>query len=509
MEEESALLETCPEGINWGQLADSARESYGMSLLWESSSLSTQQLRHPETTQPVGKRYLLVDDETVPGILLEHPHLLAWADRMGLGGRRPMLARPSLFTRWYGQAVTGDNLQEGPVAGRMGSDDQFALMHYLVKLLKPEPSDWHLEPTRNGFRSRVRVHGRLGAPVTHSRFMGQWLLNSVRGLAGLDPAGPSAAQDAAFDLSLPDRRSVSARLSIIPTRGGEAMTVRLLYPLKENTPGLSNLGFSGEQLHELHREYTCQDGLWLAAGPTGSGKSTTLAGLLGASINKGEKILSAEDPVERILKGVQQVEVTPATGLTFAVILKAFLRQAPDTILIGEIRDEETAAIALQAALSGHRVLASIHARNQAGIRERFRDLGQDPALVALAVRKVIHQRLVALLCGNCRREEELPEQLLDCARACDPPLPMVHYHAGGCLHCQDGYRGRRGLFSVSGMDPDWDVRGVFCDQAIQLWRAKAVDLNSITPYLPKPFRVCFSFPKRKDFANYTPAETP
>ena len=276
------------------------------------------------------------------------------------------------------------------------------------------------------------------------------------------------------------------------------MVVRFLYPVDSAQLRLEALGLSESTSSAFSKRYSDGSGLWITVGPTGSGKSTTMRALLQISISRGDKVLSVEDPVEYTLDGAHHLSLGSPPGLTWAGAVRAFLRQAPDTILVGEIRDGETASIALQAARTGHRVLTSLHARDNPGVRRRFLDLGQDERSLDSVFECVLHQRLLPRLCPICRKLGPVPASIGECIHSLGLRIPDSVAEPSGCPDCHDGKKGRLPIFS-SGDFPSRLPVEVELRQAA--WRAfvdHQVSFADIVPYLPGKLRARLGFANRK-----------
>jgi len=296
-------------------------------------------------------------------------------------------------------------------------------------------SDLHVEPGPGRLRVRLRVDGVLEDVEEPPPRWRRAIVARLKLLAELDIAEKRLPQDGKARLRL-DGRCVDLRVSILPSVHGEAAAVRLLDPERVRH-GLGELGMAPDARRDLEALLALPDGIVLVTGPTGSGKSTTLYACLEQLRDPGRKIITVEDPVECELPGINQVSVRPAVGLTFAAALRAMLRQAPNVILVGEIRDRETAEMALTAALTGHLVLSTLHTNDAPGAIARLLDLGLERFLVASALRAVIAQRLVRRACPRC-------------ARGAGGPAGAVP----GCPDCGgSGYRGRIGIFEFLRMD--------------------------------------------------------
>ena len=323
----------------------------------------------------------------------------------------------------------------------------------LQEALERRATDVHLEPFEGRFAVRYRIDGVLieaRLPVEVRRLQAA-IVSRIKILANLDIAERRLPQDGRIKLRLAGRE-VDVRVSIIPMLHGEAVVMRLL-DRSAALVGLPGTGMGGRTLDIFQRALELPHGIVLVTGPTGSGKTTSLyAGL--SRINQPDlKIVTIEDPVEYHLDGINQIQVDTRTGLTFAKGLRAILRHDPDVVLIGEIRDRETAEIAVQASLTGHLVLSTLHTNDAPGAVSRLVDMGVEPFLVASTLELVVAQRLVRLLCRHCKRP-------LDGA-ARDEALALLPGHTGavfgpvGCRECAaTGYRGRSGIFETMPMSP-------------------------------------------------------
>ena len=292
-------------------------------------------------------------------------------------------------------------------AARASVRDRADVVHLVERLvddaLRAGASDVHVEAAEDAVRVRHRVDGVLRHVETLPRAVGLPLVSRLKILAELDIADRLRPQDGRARVRTPTG-TVELRLSTLPAARGENLVLRLQAP--EAAAGtLEGLGLSVLDAGRVERVLDAREGLVLVTGPTGSGKTTTLyAALARVQARGGVNVVTVEDPVERRLSGIVQVQVNERTGLTFATALRAILRQDPDVVLVGEIRDRETAAIAAQAALTGHLVLATLHTIDAASAVTRLADVGVEPSTVAAALRGVIAQRLVRRLCAQCRR---------------------------------------------------------------------------------------------------------
>jgi type IV pilus assembly protein PilB len=310
-------------------------------------------------------------------------------------------------------------------------------------------SDIHLEPTEDGCCVRLRVDGGLSTlpPPPPSLFIP--IISRIKVLAKMDIAEKRLPQDGAIALKSGDRR-MDLRVNSVPTVYGEKLVLRILD--KRAIPsGFDGLGLDTTQARDLSEVMKMPHGLMLITGPTGSGKSTTLYTCLNLLNAADKNICTVEDPVEYKFKGLNQVQVKSAIGFNFAMALRAFLRQDPDIIMVGEIRDQETAEICLRAALTGHFVLSSLHTNDALSALDRLIDLGVEPFLIASTLRLVEAQRLLRRLCSSCRQ----PYAVDDSLRSKFNLSAQQLFRAVGCDQCRHtGYRGRVGVFEVLRIGP-------------------------------------------------------
>ena len=326
-----------------------------------------------------------------------------------------------------------------------------AVNDLLEKAIELRATDIHVEPFRNGMVLRMRVDGLLQVAPAPPDVLPQALISRIKILAGLNIAERRLPQDGAAHLHIA-RSDVDIRVATMPTRDGESAVIRLL-PKDRGVLEIPKLGLSNTDQSKVLRLLALPHGIVVITGPTGSGKTTTLATMLTALNDTTRKILTIEDPVEYEIRGVNQSQVKPEIGLTFATALRAFVRQDPDVIMVGEVRDPETANIAIHAALTGHLVLTTLHTETAATAVPRLLDLGVENFLLQSTLRAVIAQRLVRVLCERCKIERQLTAKEI----ADDPRYPMFGLKVGDCVHepkgCErcngTGYRGRTGVFEV------------------------------------------------------------
>ena len=318
-------------------------------------------------------------------------------------------------------------------------------------------SDIHLEPFENELRIRYRIDGVLQevpVPAQIKRFQPA-IVSRVKILSHLNIAEKRLPQDGRIKIRLDDSE-VDIRVSVIPMLHGEAVVMRLL---RQNSTlrGMGELGLDERELKSFRRVLGLPHGIILVTGPTGSGKTSTLYTALNEINDAVRKIITIEDPIEYQLRGINQIQVSEKAGLTFARGLRSILRHDPDVILVGEIRDQETAQIAVQASLTGHLVFSTLHTNDAPGALTRLVDKGVEPYLVASSLEAVLAQRLVRLLCPHCKQEDTTPAAQSLKSQLGFPPDTLI-YKATGCRECrQTGYFGRRAIFEW--MNADNEIR--------------------------------------------------
>ncbi|HWR31562.1 MAG TPA: ATPase, T2SS/T4P/T4SS family [Negativicutes bacterium] len=318
--------------------------------------------------------------------------------------------------------------------------------------IKNGASDIHIEPLESGLRVRFRIDGVLREITSFPKHTQGAIISRIKIVSNMDIAEKRVPQDGRLQVQEAGR-AVDIRVSSLPTLYGEKIVLRILDP-KGTIQDLNSLGFSEANLNKYQKMYQHSYGMILITGPTGSGKTTTLHSTLTELNSPTKNIITVEDPVEYRLPGINQVQVNPKAGLTFAKGLRSILRQDPNIIMVGEIRDRETAEIAIRAALTGHLVLSTLHTNDAAGAVTRLVDMGVEPFLVASSVLGTMAQRLVRKICPECR-EKYSPEAdssqrltLSRVAERCD-----VIYRGTGCLHCGNtGYRDRMSIHEVMPM---------------------------------------------------------
>ncbi|MBI1373752.1 MAG: pilus assembly protein PilB [Phycisphaera sp.] len=325
----------------------------------------------------------------------------------------------------------------------------------LMQAIKDKASDIHLEPFETEFKMRYRVDGVLYEMVPPPKNLAWAITSRVKVMANLDIAERRLPQDGRIELVV-GGSPVDLRVSVLPTIFGESVVMRVL-DRGNVSLDLEKVGLRGDDLEVVRQLMGKPNGIVLVTGPTGSGKTTTLYAALSELNEETEKILTAEDPVEYDIDGMVQVQTNAEVGLTFARALRSFLRQDPDIIFVGEIRDLETGKIAVESALTGHLVFSTLHTNDAPSTIARLLDLGIENFLVTGTVEGIIAQRLVRRICTHCK-EEFVPneEQLMELQLAPEDVEGRVFFRGGGCEYCNhSGYKGRLALFEILVMDDE------------------------------------------------------
>ncbi len=353
-----------------------------------------------------------------------------------------------------GYSVTGGDAEAGP-----GGDDAPIIklvMQTLTEAFRLRASDIHIEPLETSVRVRYRLDGKLVHVDTHPKKLLPAIIARLKVMSGtMSIAEKRLPQDGRISLKMGDKE-VDLRVSSVPSNHGESIVMRIL-DKSALVLGLPELGFFSDDQQTFEQFLGLPDGILLVTGPTGSGKTTTLYACLNVINKPDKKIITVEDPVEYELPGINQVMVKADIGMTFAAALRAMLRQAPNIIMIGEIRDAETANIAINASLTGHLVFSTLHTNDAPSAVARLADIGVKPFLIASAVRAVLAQRLVRKLCPICKAPADLTEKemralTLDSSRMSGATI----FGPVGCEKCRgNGYRGRMGIFEIFQIDDE------------------------------------------------------
>jgi general secretion pathway protein E len=367
----------------------------------------------------------------------------------------------------------------------------------LTQAIQERASDIHIEPYEKNFVVRFRIDGILHKRLTPPKVAHAGVVSRIKIMANMNIAENRLPQDGRIKIKL-SGKDIDIRVSTLPTRHGEKIVMRLLNK-SDIEFNLYNLGIYEDILTQIKKVISQTNGIILVTGPTGSGKSTTLYSILKELNKESVNIMTAEDPIEYELEGVAQTQVHDKIGLTFANILRTMLRQDPDIIMVGEIRDQETARIAIQAALTGHLVLSTLHTNDAPSAVTRLVDMGIDPYLITSSVRAVIAQRLVRVICDNCK-ESYIPSiDVLEDLKIDPAQFRNKRFYRGaGCEKCvQTGYRGRTGIYEFMLMTP-----------AIQKGVLRGLDSESLKEIaLKEGLITLFEYGKRKIIDGITTPE--
>ncbi len=350
----------------------------------------------------------------------------------------------------------------------------------IAKAIEARASDIHFEPFEKEFKIRYRVDGALYEMAPPPKRLALPVISRIKVMSGLNIAERRIPQDGRIQTTMASRQ-VDLRVSTLPTQYGESVVLRVLDRSVVNLD-LDALGMPEYILHYVRETVKKPHGIFIVTGPTGSGKTTTLYSCIREINTIDTKILTAEDPVEYELEGIQQVQINEGIGLNFARVLRAFLRQDPNKILVGETRDLETAQIAIQASLTGHLVLSSLHTNDAPGAITRLIDMGIEPFRISATLEGVLGQRLIRKVCPSCRTPYEPTESVLaQIGLSIHDIGDKSFYYGEGCEDCnQTGYRGRKGIYEL--LDVTEPIRHLINDKApTVVIRQKAIELGMTT----------------------------
>ncbi len=446
--------------------------------------------------EPVARRYVLIPFEiTSDGVLsvaMSDPldlQVVEFVERKSGKRVKTFISTPDLInsaiTDQYAQSLTSSVSAAVEEASPVEAKEELKDLNKVEEIIKEAPvakivstlleyamkgraSDIHIEPQEEKTRIRYRIDGVLQERVVLPKKVHEALVSSIKILANLKIDEKRIPQDGRFSFKIGDS-AVDLRVSTLPTVHGEKIVMRLL-PKAGSAPTLGDLGLRGMGLKVFEENITRPNGIVLITGPTGSGKTTTLFGALSKINSPKVNIVTLEDPVEYQIPGVNQVQINPVAGLTFASGLRSFLRQDPNVIMVGEIRDSETAGLAIQAALTGHLVFSTLHTNSSAGALPRLLDMGAETFLLASSMNAIVAQRVCRKICDHCRQEYDAPDLLVQNLKAVLGNLVNAKslapeevkditelsakkiklYKGKGCNECGDsGYKGREGIFEV------------------------------------------------------------
>ncbi len=376
--------------------------------------------------------------------------------------------------------------EEGGSDAASGDDDNAVIKlanMIITTAIKMKASDIHIEPMEKEFRIRYRIDGALRKMDSPPKRLQGAIISRFKIMSKMKISEKRVPQDGRIQITV-GGKDLDLRVSSVPTNHGESIVMRILD--KSNLSlGLPQLGFLSDDQTTFERLIKLPDGVVLVTGPTGSGKTTTLYACLGQINTPDKKLITVEDPVEYQMSGINQVQVNKDVGLDFSAALRSILRQAPNIVMIGEIRDAETADIAMEAALTGHLVFSTLHTNDAPSAVTRLLDIGVKPFLVASALRAAMAQRLVRAICEKCKEaytptEREI-KMLTGLAQGSNAQVPDHMYHGAGCDKCgKTGYKGRKGIFEIFKVD-DTIQRLIFDHAPATLLRQRAREMGMRT----------------------------
>ena len=454
--------------------AETARK-YGVVPVYADDGTVTVALSDPMGYDVVdGLRYVL--KKNVDAVVAPRSEVRAALDRL----------YPESFESKYG--VDDDSIDVMTKASGEGGEDaedsdapviRLASM-IITEAVKMRASDIHLEPMERSMRVRYRIDGALRQMDNPPKRLQAAIISRIKIMSGMKISETRVPQDGRIQMKV-NGRDLDFRVSTVPTNHGESIVMRILDKTNLSL-GLPQLGFLSDDQTKFERLIGLPDGVLLVTGPTGSGKTTTLYACLGQINLPDRKIITVEDPVEYQMSGINQVQVHKDVGLDFAAALRSILRQAPNIVMIGEIRDSETADIAMEAALTGHLVFSTLHTNDAPSAVTRLLDMGVKPFLVASALRAAMAQRLVRAICEKCRSEYEPTERELKMLGAFGKGKTLSKMYKGsGCPTCgNSGYKGRKGIFEIFMVD-DSIQRLIFDHSPATVLRARAREMGMRT----------------------------
>ncbi|MCK5647962.1 MAG: type II/IV secretion system protein [Gammaproteobacteria bacterium] len=340
------------------------------------------------------------------------------------------------------QLAQSDDVENAPVVR--------LLQTIFEDAMQVKASDIHIEPDEKVLRIRMRIDGVLNEQVMNEKRIVAALVSRLKLMSGLNISEKRLPQDGRFHIKIKNH-SIDVRLSTMPTQHGESVVMRLL-DQSEGMLNLDDIGMNDAVLKRFRKSIHRPHGLVLLTGPTGSGKTTTLYAALSELNNSEKKIITVEDPVEYRLERISQVQVNTKIGLTFSNVLRSALRQDPDIILIGEMRDPETADIAVRSAMTGHMVLSTLHTNDAVSTVYRLQDMGIEGYLIATSLQAIVAQRLVRKICANCKTEHQLDEHEMSWLQGAVGIMPETNqfFQGSGCHLCNNtGYKGRKGVHEI------------------------------------------------------------
>ena len=370
---------------------------------------------------------------------------------------------------------------DGSAGDEAGDDSAVIKLANLIitTAIKMKASDIHIEPMEKEFRVRYRIDGALRKMDSPPKRLQGAIISRIKIMSKMKISEKRIPQDGRIQITV-GGKDLDLRVSSVPTNHGESIVMRILDKTNLSL-GLPQLGFLTDDQATFERLIKLPDGVVLVTGPTGSGKTTTLYACLGQINTPDKKLITVEDPVEYQMSGINQVQVNKDVGLDFSAALRSILRQAPNIVMIGEIRDAETADIAMEAALTGHLVFSTLHTNDAPSAVTRLLDIGVKPFLVASALRAAMAQRLVRAICEKCKESYTPTEREMKMLGSMSKTVPERMYHGVGCDKCgRSGYKGRKGIFEIFKVD-DTIQRLIFDHAPATLLRQRAREMGMRT----------------------------
>ena len=439
---------------------------YGVAPVMKDADSVTVVLSDPMNYDAVDSLRYVLHGQDVEAVLAPSADVKALMDKLYPSGADEITARTD---DGFGddEAATGD---DAPVIKLCGL--------ILANAIKMKASDIHLEPMEKEFRVRYRIDGALRKMDSPPKRLQGAMISRFKIMSKIKISEKRIPQDGRIQINV-GGRDLDLRVSTVPTNHGESIVMRILD--KSNLAlGLPQLGFLSDDQNKFERLIHLSDGVVLVTGPTGSGKTTTLYACLGQINTPDKKIITVEDPVEYQMSGINQVQVNRDVGLDFSAALRSILRQAPNIVMIGEIRDSETADIAMEASLTGHLVFSTLHTNDAPSAVTRLTDMGVKPFLVASAMRAALAQRLVRAICPKCKEEYTITDRDKKMLGPLAKLAPDKMYVGEGCAACNGGYKGRKGIFEIFEVD-DTIQRLIFDHAPTTVLRERAREMGMRT----------------------------
>ena len=440
---------------------------YGVAPVMKDADSVTVVLSDPMNYDAVDSLRYVLHGKDVQAVLAPAADVKALMDKLYPSGADEITARTDDGFGGDDESSSGD---DAPVIKLCGL--------ILSNAIKMKASDIHLEPMEKEFRVRYRIDGALRKMDSPPKRLQGAMISRFKIMSKIKISEKRIPQDGRIQINV-GGRDLDLRVSTVPTNHGESIVMRILD--KSNLAlGLPQLGFLSDDQNKFERFIHLSDGVVLVTGPTGSGKSTTLYAALGQINLPDRKIITVEDPVEYQMSGINQVQVNRDVGLDFSAALRSILRQAPNIVMIGEIRDSETADIAMEASLTGHLVFSTLHTNDAPSAVTRLTDMGVKPFLVASAMRAALAQRLVRAICTKCKEEYAITDRDKKMLGPLAKLAPDKMYIGKGCSACNGGYKGRKGIFEIFEVD-DTIQRLIFDHAPTSVLRERAREMGMRT----------------------------